>query len=127
MFAVEKRHPLAATSLHAQDARQSLAVNRDRDEIVAGRDLVRRAAASPAPTATEAEPLRDALNVPGEQQLPDWLELIGVAARLRHRVEHDIDARNEPRAVAFLRRRKRDGRRCLALEIPYYAMQPRTR
>src|SRR5205807_10661212 len=71
--------------------------------------------------------LRDALNVPGDQQLSDWLELIGVAARLRQRVEHDVDARNEPRAVAFLRRRKRDGRRCLALEIPHYAMQPRTR
>src|SRR5207237_6795073 len=42
----------AATSLHAQDARQSLAVNGDRDEIVAGRDLVRRAAESAEPTAT---------------------------------------------------------------------------
>src|SRR2546425_3511286 len=42
---------LAATSLHAQDAGQRLPVNRDRDEIVAGRDLIRRAAKSTEATA----------------------------------------------------------------------------
>ncbi len=44
---------LAATSLHPQDARQRLAVDRDRDEIVAGRDLVRSATEPPkAATST---------------------------------------------------------------------------
>jgi len=59
------------------------------------------AAAATATTATEAEPLRDALNIPGEQQFPERLELIGVAAAFVTN-QHDVDARHEPRAVALL-------------------------
>src|SRR5438552_4551553 len=53
---------LAATSLHANYARQRLPVNRDRDEIVAGRDLIRRATESAEAAAAggrPAEGLRD--------------------------------------------------------------------
>src|SRR2546427_9370333 len=53
---------LAATSLHANYARQRLPVNRDRDEIVAGRDLIRRATESAKASTTggrPAENLRD--------------------------------------------------------------------
>src|SRR3989442_7965646 len=56
---------LAATSLHANYARQRLPVNRDRDEIVAGRDLIRRATGSAKASTTGGRP---AENLPDKPQ-----------------------------------------------------------
>src|SRR5258705_9800371 len=80
-------------------------------------------AAAPTAASTKPKALRQSLEIPGEQRGLDRLELLRVGPCFGERVEHDVDARDEPRAVPLLRRRERDGRRCLALEVPDDPMQ----
>src|ERR1051325_1527914 len=82
---------------------------------------------APAPRAAKSEALADALPVTGEQQLLDRIELLGVTAGFLQRIEPHVDPLHEPRAVALLRRGRRDRRRVAALEIPDDAMQARAR
>src|SRR5437879_11415476 len=115
---------LAATSLHANYARQRLPVNRDRDEIVAGRDLIRRATESAKASTTGGRPAESLRDKPqGSEASPPPAAAAALSGLAQQRAERREEARVGWRIARFATAltpggqrscRTRRARRCLA-------------